>query len=372
MTALIAPPADEPVFVDRDPAAITAELVALFEERTGRPLQPAQVERLIVDVIAYRETLLRTALQLAATQNLVAFARGTALDRLGELVGAARLPAGAARTTLRFTLTAAQPRIVVVPAGTTVDSVDFTCTVATDAALVIPAGALDGDVTATAVAAGPDANGYAAGTLTQLGAPIAWVGGVGNLSVTAGGTDAEDDERFRDRVRQAPTQYSVAGSAGAYRYHALSVSGSIVDVAVTSRATGLVRICVLTADGVPSDALLGDVASALSADRVRPLTDTVQVIPPAVVAYEIVATLRPLAGVDLVGLLVAGQTAAEAYAADRAAQLGRDVVPSQIVAALSVPGVYDVVLAAPAYLPVADEAFARCTRIVLDLGAVGG
>ena len=65
----------EPSFIDRDPQAITAEIVAQYEQLTGKTLYPAQVERLLIDVIAYRETLVRIGIQEAAKQNLVAYAR---------------------------------------------------------------------------------------------------------------------------------------------------------------------------------------------------------------------------------------------------------------------------------------------------------
>lgn len=75
-----------------DASAIRAEIAAAYEAATGKTLYPAQVESLLVDLIAYRETLIRAAINDAARQNLVRFARAPMLDYLGELVGVARLP----------------------------------------------------------------------------------------------------------------------------------------------------------------------------------------------------------------------------------------------------------------------------------------
>ena len=47
----------EPNFIDRDPELITKEWVELYEKKSGKVLQPAQIERLMVDVGAYRETI---------------------------------------------------------------------------------------------------------------------------------------------------------------------------------------------------------------------------------------------------------------------------------------------------------------------------
>lgn len=83
---------DMPKIVPDDPAAIAAELKAAYEAATGRTIYPAQAEQLLIDLAAYRESLCRAAINEAARQNLVAFARAPMLDYLGELVGVARLP----------------------------------------------------------------------------------------------------------------------------------------------------------------------------------------------------------------------------------------------------------------------------------------
>lgn len=90
----------EPNFIERDPAQITSEMIAQYEDASGKKLYPAQAERLLIDLFAYRENLVRIAIQEAAKQNLVAYSRAPMLDYLGELVGVHRLPAQSAKTTL--------------------------------------------------------------------------------------------------------------------------------------------------------------------------------------------------------------------------------------------------------------------------------
>lgn len=53
----------EPDFIDRDPAQITSEMIAQYEEASGKKLYPAQAERLLIDLFAYRENLVRIAIQ---------------------------------------------------------------------------------------------------------------------------------------------------------------------------------------------------------------------------------------------------------------------------------------------------------------------
>ena len=40
----------EPNFIERNPEIITKEWITLYEEKSGKTLQPAQIEKLMVDV----------------------------------------------------------------------------------------------------------------------------------------------------------------------------------------------------------------------------------------------------------------------------------------------------------------------------------
>src|SRR5437588_13128694 len=86
-----------------DPNLILADMIAAFEAAARRTLQPAQVERLLIDLYAYRESLVRNAIEYAARQNLLAFAAFPMIDYLGGLLGVTRLAAQPAATTLQFT-----------------------------------------------------------------------------------------------------------------------------------------------------------------------------------------------------------------------------------------------------------------------------
>lgn len=114
----------EPDFIERDADKITAEMIAKYEADTGKTLYPAQAERLLIDLWAYREMLVRVAVQEAAKQNLVAFSREPMIDYLGELVDVYRLAAQPATTTLQFSVDEALAIDVLIPAGTRVSASD--------------------------------------------------------------------------------------------------------------------------------------------------------------------------------------------------------------------------------------------------------
>jgi phage-related baseplate assembly protein len=361
----------EPDFIARDPQVITAEIVGEYERLSGKTLYPAQAERLLIDVMAYRETLVRIGIQEAAKQNLVAFARAPMLDYLGELLGVTRLPAQPALATLRFSVAQPLAASLLIPGGTRVEGSDGSVTFATDADVTLPAGLLSIDAAATCLESGTAGNAWQPGQINNLvddlgGEDIA----VTNATITAGGFDAEDDERLRERIKLAPEAFSTAGSRLAYVFHAKSAHQSIVDVAVLSPIPGKVRLYPLTGGGLPDVNLLALVEAACSAERVRPLTDTVEALAPTPVDYAIDVALTLYVTASQAAVVAAVEAAARSFVTDRAAGLARDVVPSQVIAALSVSGVYQVTVNSPSLLTLAEHEWANCTGITVSVAGV--
>lgn len=370
-----------PVFVNDpdglDPNLILADMVAGFEAAAGRTLQPAQVERLLINLYAYRESLVRNAIQYAGEQNLLAYANFPMIDYLGQLLGVTRLQAQGATTVLQFTLAYALTVSYTIPAGTQVGTNDGAYAFATNEALTIPAGALSGTIDATATTPGTGANGYLPGQINVQLNPSVLIGSVANITASAGGSAPETDDHLRTRIQAAPNQFSVAGPEGSYRYFALSVDPSIIDAQVISPAPGQVNVYVLTGPitlqpsaapngaGAANTALLGKVLGVLSGDRVRPLTDTVSALAVTEIDYQITGTLTLYADADPIGTMAAANTAAQNFAIALASRIQRDIVPSQIIEALSVPGVYEVTLTLPVYTPLAAGQWANCTAIFL-------
>lgn len=364
----------EPNYIDRDPAAITAAIIDQYEGLTGKTLYPAQVERLLVDVLAYRETLVRIGIQEAAKQNLLYYARAPMLDYLGELMGVSRLPAASAQAPMLFTLSASRPAPLIIPAGTQVSAGPGQAgsRFITNDDLTIAAGETTGTVWATAVTPGVAGNLFEPGQINVLDTDL----GVATLSVansaaSAGGADAEEDDRLRLRIHLAPESYTTAGSVGAYRYHALSAHPSLVDVAVVSPSPGLVRIYPLCDTGLPDAGILALVAAACSGDTVRPLCDTVEVLTPVQRSYRVVGRLTVYNDVDNAAVLAAAQLSLAAYTAAQAARLGRNISEAALMAALLVSGVQAVNLASSTgALYLSPWEWAVCTVAEVSLASI--
>lgn len=370
-----------PVFVNDadgvDPNKILTDMIAEFEEAAGRTLQPAQVERMLINLYAYRESLVRNAIQYAGEQNLLAFASFPMLDYLGQLLGVTRLASQPAATTLLFTLTNALTVPFTIATGTIIGTNDGLFAFATSANITIAAGATTASVAATATAPGAAANGYLAGQVNIQLNPSALIASVTNTVTTAGGSSPETDDHLRMRIQAAPNQFSVAGPVGAYRYFAISADPSIVDAQIVSPSPGTVNVYVLTGPvtvqpaaspngaGVASSALLAKVSAALNADMVRPLTDTVNALAVTEIDYQINATVTLYSDADPTATIAAASIAVQELALELAAKIQRDIVPSQIIAALSVAGVYGVTLAAPSLTTLTAGQWANCTAIAL-------
>ena len=371
-----------PVFLNDadglDPNLILADMVAAFQAAAGRTLQPAQVERLLINLYAYRESLVRNAIQYAGQQNLLAYAAFPMLDYLGQLLSVTRLPAQGASTTLQFTLANALSISYTITAGTKVGTNDGQFVFATSADLTFPPGSVTGTILAIATVPGVAADGYLAGQINVQLNPSVLIQGVTNTTVSGDGASPESDEHLRTRIQAAPNRFSVAGPEGSYRYFTLSVDPSVADAQITSPAPGQVNIYVLTGPitiqpgpspnpvGIASAGLLAKVTAALNADNVRPLTDTVNALAVAEIDYQIAGTVTLYADADPASTMAAANTAAEQYAIALASRIQRDIVPSQIIEALSVAGVYQVTLTAPGYSQLQPGQWANCIAITLS------
>ncbi|MFW6057694.1 MAG: baseplate assembly protein [Persicimonas sp.] len=354
----------EPHFIDRDPAQILSEAIESWEDKSGVALAPAQPEMLLLKVFAYRETLVRQAIQDAAKRLLLRWSTFPVIDALGELIDAPRLEASAAVTTLRFTLEEEHGTNVLIPEGTRARTKDGAWTFETDEDATIEAGELSVDVKATATQAGAGANGYIAGQVATLVDTIDPPAAVTSLTETSGGAAKEDDARYSERLLLAPDGSSTAGAEESYRFHALSVSTAVADVAVLSPTPGDIVVAVLATDGLPSQDVLDLVEAGLSGEKKRPLTDTVTVQAATEVQWTLEARLTLYKDADSAATLAAAETAAEKYRQERSQKLGKDLVPSQAIKVLKVSGVYDVALDSPAGLVVIEEdEWANCTSV---------
>ena len=368
----------KPEFVKIDPAATEAEIIASYEKESGKSLYPAQIERLFLNQVAYSETRIKAAIQNAGEKLLVRYSSGPILDYLGDMVGTPRLLSVGAVCTVQFNVVGGQPQDRLIPANSRVTTQNGAVAFLTRQDAVLKAGALTVQVRAVCETPGVIGNGWAIGQINTLVGEGFTGLSASNITVPVDGAEDEVDPHYIERIILAPEAYTTAGSEGAYRYHALSVHQSIIDVAVRGPEDGLpdgeVDIPPLTAPGTRTANLLAQLERYLTGQKLRPLCDTVRAQMPEHIDWRIKSHITLYAWAEREPTLAAVRNAAQDYAQELRAKLGLDIVPEQLNARLQVSGVYRSVLELPAVpLTLGRHSWADCSEIdILYAGVSDG
>lgn len=360
-------------FVNTDTDRLVNALVKSYEKFTGRTLYPADpVQKFILwiaDIIIQERILIDES----AKQNVPRYAQGVYLDSLAEIFkDAYRLQPQAAATTFRFYLSTALPYQHLIPMGTRV-AVDGNIVFETTEILYIDAGKQTGDVPAICQQVGEIGNGFVPGQITQLVDVFPYYDRVENITVSAGGAERETDSAFYERMRESMESFSTAGPSGAYIYHAKTASPLVADVAALSPTPGVADIRVLLRDGeLPTEEVLQEVQAQLSADKVRPLCDFVQVSAPDTVPLNIDATYYiPKPSQNSAAVITADvEKAVQDYIRWQTEKMGRDINPSVFVSYLMKTGIKRVVVRQPEYTVVPESEVAALNQCNVSSGGV--
>lgn len=362
-------------FVTVNAETILNNLITQFETQLGVTLYQGDERRIFLEQQAVVLIALYNALNETGKENLLAYATGDGLDAIGERTDCSRIPATYATVVLRFTLAAAQAAEITIPLNTRATP-DGELFFATTADLVIAAGDLTGDITARAVATGSEYNDFVAGQINQIVDPIAYVASVANTTTSAGGDEIEDDDHYRDRIRQSPTAFSTAGPTDAYTYWAKTADDDIGDVSVTSPSAGEVKITVLMADGsAPSQGVLDAVLAVCNDTRRRPLTDAVSAAAPTTVAYNITLTYYisqdNAANETAIRAAIEGTGGAvDQYKTWQDSKLGRAINPDYLRQLMLNAGANRITLTAPAYATVDADKVAAVGTVTVTYGGL--
>lgn len=330
---------------------IESSVVALYESMTGRNLTRSDPVMLFLKTVAALLVQMRVLINETGKQNLLAFATDGNLEHIGVLVGAERLQATAARTTLRVTLSVPRAQSTIIPAGTRAtagDEVLFSIAETT----VIPAGNLFVDTVALCTQTGTIGNDYLPGEIKKIVDPLPFVASIVNTTKSEGGSNTEQNTPYRERIRQAPESFSCAGPDGAYKYHAMRASALIVDVSVGSARPGEVEIRPLLRGGeIPGNEILKAVEDILSDRKVRPLTDQLIVLVPECVNYDIDLTywINAENATSMVSIQAAIEQAVADFELWQKSRLGRNINPSELIYRICAAGAKRVDIRSPVF-----------------------
>ncbi len=360
-------------FVPTDPEEVVTELIALYEAIFGTTVQPASPDRLFIQCVAAIIIQERVINNYTGNQNIPSRAEGKNLDALAELTFSQKRPeAKAATCTMRFSIGTAQKSAVLIPARTRISDASKTFVWETLEDNYIPIGETYIDVEGvTCQTPGTAGNGYTPGQINKLVDVYDFYTSCENITTSAGGSDAPDDDQYYELMRSSMDAYSTAGATGSYIYWAKQESTEIKDVAAVSPTPGVVKLYVLMGDGkIADEEMKAKVLKACSADERRPLTDWVSVEDAEIVPYEIAFTYytQSDAGISAADLSAAVEKTVEDFISWQCGKLGRDINPSYLIGELMKTGVKRVELTAPVFTKLQDGS----DRTVPQLAAIQG
>jgi phage-related baseplate assembly protein len=236
------------------------------------------------------------------------------------------------------------------------------------AALEIPAGELTGEIEAKCLIAGIKGNDFGIGTIKNIVDRVPFVSAAENITVSAGGEEAEILDAYKERLRILPESFSVAGPDGAYEFWARTANPGIVDARVwmpeldmqsfaaflapwgisntvgfynalfsyfrtSGTGPGNVDVTVLMKDGeLPSNEVLQQVGDTLTAKSRRPLTDFVHVKQPVPIEFNV--DIRFWIGTEkateATSIIEAVNRAVDQYITWQKSLLGLDILPDML------------------------------------------
>lgn len=351
-----------------------ADFTEKYKEETGQELTLglADPNRLVLYSAALQIYQGMQYIDNAGKQSFLKYSYSGFLENLGTLKGIQRNPGNPATAIERFTVSAVQNNAISIPMGTRVTAGDNVYFYTVEDA-EIPAGAEYIDIQVECTEAGTGANGYEAGKINILVDSINYIGSVANTTKSEGGAEEESDEQLADRIYLAPSSYSTAGPDDAYEYWVKTCNPGITDVKVQSPSDGVVEIRFIMQDGtIPGEATLQEVATFLQNEKIRPLTDKVEVKAPVAQNYAINLTYY-IAESDKNQASAIQQnvnSAVDAYKMWQCEKIGRDINPSYLMRLIMNAGAKRAVIASPEFTVVSAENIALCTTVTVTYGGV--
>ncbi len=369
MTTVILP---EINFLSTDPNLLFNEIVEMYEQLEGRKLAQADPLRLIFLALASVITKQNVAINDAAKQNLLYYARDEVLDHKGFEWSTPRLKATAATTTLRLHLSTPLTSSRIIPKGELATSNEGEVFFETIEETVISPGATFVDVELKCTSIGETGNGFTPGQINTLVKPLPYISHVENITVSDGGAEQEQDKPYRERIHLAPERLSNAGSEGAYEYFAKSASALIDDVYVYMPSPGCVDIKVLLYGGqLPSQEIIDKVLEAVSPKKIRPLTDNVTAGAPEVNEFELDMTYYiETSAVDKNLIHQKIQEAVDEWLKWQQSKIARDINPSKLISLCMKAGAKRIEVNSPPFTAIPKGHVAQIGSKTVTFGGV--
>ena len=237
----------------------------------------------------------------------------------------------------------------------------------------IPAGNKYADVEAVCTSTGTAGNDFLPGQINILADPLPYVESVENITTTANGTDLEDDLSLAERTYLSPSRYSVAGPDDAYIYWSRTYNTDIGSVRVTSPTPCIVIIYILMQDGsMPAEEVIQGLAQYLKDEKIRPLTDKVEVKAPTEKPFDLELTYYINRSNQASAYMIQKRVeeAVQNFISWQTTEIGRDINPSELIRRIREAGAKRVNVISPPFSQVGDTEVARLSQRIVTYGGL--
>ena len=325
-------------YLSYDPEEIWKEMILAYIEAGGDILYPGDEKEMLLRGVQSIVTQVFAGVDAALRMDTLRYAVGEYLDIYGEKRNCTRIPAAAATCTVEIKFRASGTAKTLA-AGTALTADGEHLYLLTDA---VEQTGYEQTINAEVICreTGGFGNGLLAGTQMQFMVPNPAVLSVYAIRDASGGQDEEDDDVYRERIRNFGLINTTTGPQTQYESAAMNVTSEILDARALNLGAGVVGIYLLLASDTGAAAILDRVSAALNAQDVRPLTDTAEVYRATQMPYELKVQYAQEAGSNITTAI--GE-AVEEYQKWQDEKIGRAFNPDKLMAMLYQAGAIRVV-----------------------------
>lgn len=295
----------------------------------GDILWPGDEKEMLMRAVLAIATTVMALVDNALRMDTLTYATGEYLKEYGRKRNCEYIEAVAAEATVRITMeTTGYARTL--PAGTVVTADGAVLWgLAEDLEITGTAQTIDTEITCQT--AGIIGNGLTSGTEMQFLDGLDGLVSCIVIEGASGGTDAEDEEVYRERIRNYGLATVTTGPVKQYESQAEAVTTQILDAAALNDGPGEVGVYLILEDGAETETILRSVEQKLNAYDTRPLTDHVTIYSATEKTYRL--NVKVWYGSNVVLTTSVTDVVAE-YKAWQDNTIGRAFNPDKLVASL--------------------------------------
>lgn len=359
-------------FFEKSAEEVEKLLVNYYEKMVGE-CAVGSPQRGFIKVITFLIFSFGKYFDAKQKMNLLKYSTGEYLDALGEFRGERAVRLQKTKSFTNFGIEIIESgSIQNIKAGYRIASLDGKIFETTQD-VEFKIGELIKNVSGECSVEGLGGNGYLPGQIMNPVDIIPFVASVINTSITQGGSDIEDDDSYRERIRKLPESFSVAGPVGAYESIVLGVSPEIVDVHVSSPNPCEVLLQPLLRGGeLPDQGVLDKILEVCNDKTVRPLTDLVTSASPLTTSYDLEVTyyVSSLFQTNIEWVKSDIEAAIDKWVLDTRSKMGKDINPDSLVDMVRVAGGKRLIIVSPGFEKVNEGTIAIVNTKIINYGGI--